>query len=169
MRIMFLTETFLPRTDGIITRLKQTITELRYAGDEVFVLAPSMPGLPDSYDGAHVASITSVPFPLYNNFYLALPVLSPQVSARVRKFQPELIHMVNPVLSGIVAWYYSRRYRLPLVASYHTNVAQYSSKYNAAWFEKVFPGYLRLIHNQAALNLCTSETVQAMLCAWGFS
>lgn len=168
MRIMFLTETFLPRTDGIITRLKQTITELCYASDEVFVLAPSMPGLPDSYEGAHVASITSVPFPLYHNFYLALPVLSPQVSARVRKFQPELIHMVNPVFSGLVALYYSRRYHLPLVASYHTNVAQYSAKYNFAWFGKAFPAYLRLIHNRAALNLCTSQTVQAMLCEWGF-
>src|SRR5579859_563779 len=118
MRIMFLTETFLPRTDGIITRLKQTIRELRHAGDEAFVLAPSMPGLPDSYEGAHVASITSVPFPLYHNFYLALPVLSPDVSARVRTFRPELIHMVKPVLSGLLACYYARRYRLPLVGSY---------------------------------------------------
>jgi glycosyltransferase involved in cell wall biosynthesis len=165
---MFLTETFLPRTDGIVTRLKQTIRELRYVGDEVFILAPSMPGLPNSYEGAHVASITSVPFPLYHNFYLALPVLSPEVSARVRTFRPELIHMVNPVFSGLVAWYYARRYRLPLIASYHTNVSQYSAKYNFGWLEKVFPGYLRLIHKRAALNLCTSQTVQVMLRTWGF-
>ena len=168
MRILFLTETFLPRTDGIITRLKQTIRELCSMGDEVFVLAPSMPGLPDSYEGAHVASIISVPFPLYRNFYLAMPVLSPKVSAHVRTFRPELIHMVNPILTGFVAWYYARRYHLPLIASYHTNVSQYSAQYHFGWLQKAFPGYLRLIHKRAALNLCTSQTVQAMLREWGF-
>jgi hypothetical protein len=40
MRIALFTETFLPATDGIVTRLKYTVEELRRGGDEVLIFAP---------------------------------------------------------------------------------------------------------------------------------
>lgn len=40
MRIALFTETFLPKVDGIVTRLKYTIEQLKKQGDEVLVFAP---------------------------------------------------------------------------------------------------------------------------------
>ena len=41
MRVALFTETFLPETNGVVTRLKHTVEELVRAGDEVLVFAPS--------------------------------------------------------------------------------------------------------------------------------
>ena len=51
MRIAFFTETFLPATDGVVTRLKHTIEELLRMGDEMLVIAPKYGEGPGSYEG----------------------------------------------------------------------------------------------------------------------
>ena len=52
MKIAFFTETFLPKVDGIVTRLTKTIQNLVQSGDEVTVFCPE--GCPPSYMGAKV-------------------------------------------------------------------------------------------------------------------
>lgn len=37
MRIALFTETFLPKVDGIVTRLKHTVEHLQKQGDEVLI------------------------------------------------------------------------------------------------------------------------------------
>jgi glycosyltransferase involved in cell wall biosynthesis len=48
--------------------------------------------------------------------------------------------------------------KVPLVASYHTNVATYARYYRLGLFVDVGRWYTRQLHNRAAINLCTSET-----------
>ena len=40
MRIAFVTETWLPSTDGVVTRMTSTIRELRRSGHDVLIIAP---------------------------------------------------------------------------------------------------------------------------------
>jgi hypothetical protein len=40
MKIALFTETFLPKIDGIVTRLSHTISGLQKSGHQVLVLAP---------------------------------------------------------------------------------------------------------------------------------
>ena len=40
MKIAFFTETFLPKVDGIVTRLTKTVQHLVEAGDEVQIFCP---------------------------------------------------------------------------------------------------------------------------------
>ena len=47
MRIAFFTETFLPKVDGIVTRLTKTLPHLVAAGDEVLIFCPE--GAPDNH------------------------------------------------------------------------------------------------------------------------
>lgn len=61
MRIAMFTETFLPATDGVVTRLRHTIEELGRSGDELLLFAPS--GGPNSYAGACVHGVPGIPFP----------------------------------------------------------------------------------------------------------
>ena len=52
MKIAFFTETFLPKVDGIVTRLTKTIEFLTKNGNEVVVFCPE--GCPNSYKGANL-------------------------------------------------------------------------------------------------------------------
>ena len=40
MRIALFTETFLPKVDGIVTRLKHTVEHLQRLGNEVMIFLP---------------------------------------------------------------------------------------------------------------------------------
>ena len=162
MRIAFFTETFLPATDGVVTRLRHTIQELRRAGDEVLVFAPRYPnGGPDSYAGAPIHRIFGVPFPPYPQVRLCPP--HPRIGRALKRFRPDLIHAVNPFILGPGGAFYARRNCIPLVASYHTNVAAYTRFYGVDFMEKATRSWTRTWHSRARINLCTSEATRDYL------
>jgi glycosyltransferase involved in cell wall biosynthesis len=167
MRIAMFSETFLPHTDGVVTRLMHTLAELRAAGDEVLVIAPNAPGLPAEYCGARVVGAPSLGLLVYKGFRVGLPVTS-SLDASLEAFAPELLHAVNPVVLGLAALSYANRQSLPLVASYHTNIAVYARRYSAGILEPLIWRYVRYLHNGAHLNLCTSRPVLEMLRGRGF-
>ena len=97
MKIAFFTETFLPKVDGIVTRLTKTIEYLVKNGDEVIVFCPE--GCPDLHKGAKIVGVAAMPLPLYPELKLGLP--GPAVSDALENFQPDLIHVVNPAVLGL--------------------------------------------------------------------
>ena len=161
MRIAFFAETFLPATDGVVTRLRYTIEELRKLGDEMLVIAPRYGHGPASYMGVPIHRVAAVPLPIYPQFMLAPTNLG--VGKALRSFGPDLIHAVNPVVLGWGAPLYARRLRVPLVASYHTNVATYAGYYGLGRFDSLARRYTRWLHNKADINLCTSEATRKHL------
>jgi glycosyltransferase involved in cell wall biosynthesis len=165
LRIAFFTETFLPATDGVVRRLRHTIEELLAMGDEMLVIAPKYGEGPGSYEGVPIHRVSSVPFPPYPQIKLA--PINPGVGTALRRFEPELIHAVNPFVLGRGAPFYSRRLNVPLVASYHTNIAAYASFYGLGFFDRATLWYTRTLHNRAAINLCTSEATRRYLSEQG--
>jgi glycosyltransferase involved in cell wall biosynthesis len=155
MRIALFTETFLPKVDGIVTRLRNTIIQLGRAGDEVLIFAPA--GGIEEYEGMRVVGMPSLPFPLYPELRLALPRSS--MRKELVDFEPDLIHVVDPVLLAIAGIYYSEMLRIPLVASYHTQLPKYLNFYKLGAIEGLTWKGLRLRHNKAAINLCTSNAM----------
>jgi glycosyltransferase involved in cell wall biosynthesis len=162
LRIAFFTETFLPATDGVVTRLRHTIEELQRAGDEVLVFAPRYPsGGPDSYAGASIHRIFGVPFPPYPQVRLCPP--HPGIGRALKRFRPDLIHAVNPFILGPGGAFYARRNGIPLVASYHTNVAAYTRFYGLDFMKRATRYWTRTWHSRARINLCTSEATRDYL------
>jgi glycosyltransferase involved in cell wall biosynthesis len=165
VRIAFVTETFLPATDGIVTRLRATMDELSLMGDEMIVIAPKYGEGPGSYAGIPIYRISSVPFPPYPQIKLA--PLTPNVGRALRSFAPDVIHAVNPFVLGTGAIFYARRLDIPLVASYHTNVTTYARFYGMGITEKAGRWWTRTLHNRARINLCTSEATREYLLSEG--
>jgi glycosyltransferase involved in cell wall biosynthesis len=165
LRIAYFTETFLPATDGVVTRLTHTIEELLGMGDEMLVVAPKYGEGPGSYEEVPIHRVSSVPFPPYPQIKLA--PINPGVSVVLRQFEPDLIHAVNPFVLGWGATFYSRRLEVPLIASYHTNVAAYARFYNLEFFDRITRWHTRRLHNRAAINLCTSEATLRYLAGEG--
>ena len=155
MKIALFTETFLPKVDGIVTRLTKTVTHLVEAGDEVLIFCPE--GAPDTYMGARVVGVPAMPLPLYPELKLALP--RPAVAEALERFQPDLVHVVNPAVLGLGGIWLAKSKGYPLVASYHTHLPKYLEHYGMGMLEPLLWELLKAAHNQARLNLCTSTAM----------
>jgi glycosyltransferase involved in cell wall biosynthesis len=163
MRIALFTETFLPKIDGIVTRLRNTISQLQRGGHQVLVFAPGDGR--SEYEGALVQGMRGSRFPLYPELTLAFPRAS--IRKTLLEFQPDLIHVADPCCLGVAGIYYSDVLGLPLVISYHTRLPKYLSYYGLGALEPAVWKVMRLRHNRARLNLCTSTVMAEELGAHG--
>ncbi|MGC8711922.1 MAG: glycosyltransferase family 4 protein [Leptodesmis sp.] len=163
MRIALFTETFLPKVDGIVTRLKHTVDHLQRLGDQVLVVSPD--GGLTEYQGAKIFGVSGFPLPLYPELKLALP--RPAIGEALRLFQPDLIHVVNPAVLGLAGLYYAKTMDVPLIASYHTHLPEYLQHYGLGMLEGLLWELLKAGHNQAQLNLCTSTAMMQALTEHG--
>ena len=163
MRIALFTETFLPKVDGIVTRLKHTVEHLQRQGDQVLVFCPE--GGMTEYKGAKIFGVTGFPLPLYPELKMALP--RPAIGEELEAFRPDLVHVVNPAILGLGGIYFAKAANIPLVASYHTHLPKYLAHYGLGMLEGVLWEMLKMAHNQASLNLCTSTAMVEELTSHG--
>ena len=159
LRIAFFTETFLPRIDGTVTRLCQTIRQLRKLGHPLLVVAPH--GDMDDFEGTSVEGVPGFPFPLYPELKLAVP--RPSIGKALLAFRPDLIHALHPILLGSAAFYYSSALRVPLVISYHAQLPRWLHYYRLGGLEPLLWWGTRYAYNRADLVLCTSQPMQSLL------
>jgi glycosyltransferase involved in cell wall biosynthesis len=163
MRIALFTETFLPKVDGIVTRLKHTVEHLQRSGDQVLVFSPE--GGLSEYKGAQIHGVSGMAFPLYPELKLALP--RPSIGEALERFRPDLVHVVNPAVLGLAGIYYAKTMDLPLMASYHTHLPKYLEHYGLGMLEGLMWELLKAMHNQARINLVTSTAMQSELTSHG--
>lgn len=60
------------------------------------------------------------------------------IERHLREFQPDIIHITGPSESGILGAWLSRNLRVPLVASWHTNLHEYAAQ-RANWLLRMIP------------------------------
>lgn len=166
MRIAIFTETFLPKIDGIVTRLLRTLEQLRELGHEAVVFAPHHP--PAEYAGHEVVRVPGVAFkPWYPELFLGMP--RPRLGRELDRFAPDVVHVVNPVVLGLWGTAIAKQRNLPLLASFHTDVTQYAKHLRLSFLSPLSRTFLRDVHNQAHVNLCTSQPMVEASQALGIS
>src|ERR1035441_4168237 len=62
----------------------------------------------------------------------------PLVSKTLQRFQPDLIHITGPSEVGMLGAWLAHHLRLPLAASWHTNVHEYAAR-RSEWFLRLLP------------------------------
>ena len=157
MRIALFTETFIPKIDGIVTTLCQTVRHLKELGHEVLIFAPE--GGFEEFEHCRIVGMKSSSFPLYPELRLALPHASMRLV--LSDFGPDILHVAEPAMLGIAGLYYGGgknggALHVPLVISYHTDLPKYLHYYHLGFLEPHVWKILRLRHNRASVNLCTS-------------
>lgn len=155
LRIALITETFLPKIDGVVTRLCHSLRQLREFGHTVLLIAPR--GV-DEFEGTPVHGVPGFDFPLYPDLKLAIP--RPSVWRAIKAFRPDLIHAVNPAMLGVSAFFASTSHRVPLVVSYHTHLPRYLHYYGLGRLEAPMWWGFRAGYNRADLTLATSQEAQ---------
>ncbi len=164
MRIALFTETFIPKIDGIVTTLSETVRQLSSLGHEVLVFAPD--GGIAEFEHSRIVGMKGRSFALYPELRLSLPRAS--MRKAMADFHPDLIHVADPALLGVAALYYGGgkdggALHLPLVVSYHTDLPNYLHYYGLGFLEPYIWPLLRLRHNRATVNLCTSTAMVEQL------
>ena len=74
MRVVLITDTFLPKIDGIVTTICHVLDHLAVRGVEAMVLAPS--GGPTVYAGMPVRGWRGYTVPLYGEVQLVPPTVN---------------------------------------------------------------------------------------------
>lgn len=159
MRIALFTEVFLPKIDGITNRLDHTIRELVREGHELLVFAPD--GSVPEHAGARVVRVAGAPFPPYPGLKITAP--DPRVVWELARFRPDVVHAVGPACLGVWGIGAARALRLPVVASYHTDLPRYLPGYGLGWLRGAIWPLLERVHGAAHLNLAPSRFTRGEL------
>jgi glycosyltransferase involved in cell wall biosynthesis len=164
MRVAIITENFLPKLDGVTRTLARLLEYLQDHGHKVLLLGPES-GM-EEYAGAEIVGTAGVPFPFYPE--LKFNFFRPLFLRRLSEFQPDVVHLVDPVILGAAGLAAARMLGRPLISSYHTNLAAYCEHFGFHLLTQPMRSYNRFIHNQCSLTFCPSPSTASMLRAQGF-
>ncbi len=123
MRVGFFTEVYRPVVNGVVASIDTLAEGLRDRGHQVYCFAPRVPGY-DEADGP-VFRMPSLPLPTRTPYRLTLPLVSRRNLNTVIK-RLSLVHVHSPFVTGWMGLRYARRYGMPLVYTYHTQLEAYA-------------------------------------------
>lgn len=175
MRIAYISDTYLPETNGIVTAIVRHSQRLAERGHEFLVLCPRY-GADDPGDtpGVTVERYRAVGASSNGDTHVALP-WPPRMVARLRRFDPDVVHVHTPLPIGVCGVLAARWLHVPLVQTYHSWVPgflQYASpsrllrldrgprRTRDTWLARMLT---RALYDRSDLVLAPSETVCEML------
>ncbi|KAL1934689.1 hypothetical protein VTP01DRAFT_6871 [Rhizomucor pusillus] len=166
MRIAVITENFLPKVDGVTRTLSRLLEHLQANGHQVLLLGPES-GMTE-YAGASLMGTAGIPLLFYPE--LKLNLWRPAFTQRLLEFEPDVVHLVDPVWLGVAGLAVCNRYlpQVPLVSSYHTNLATYCQHFGFGIFTPLMWRWNRFCHSQCRYVVCPSRSTSRILHNQGF-
>ncbi len=123
LQVGFFTEIYHPAVNGVVSSVDALAGGLREMGHDVFCFAPSMPG--DEDERGSVLRMPSLPLPTHSPYRLTLPLMSRRnVRRHVRPLS--VIHAHSLFVTGWMGLRFARRYGIPIVYTYHTQLEAYA-------------------------------------------
>ena len=162
MRVAIITETFLPKVDGIVKVACLLLDHLAKRGIETLVIAPRYGDSPH-YKNAPVRSLPSLAFPLYPEARLGFATLS--LYRDLAAFQPDVAHLFHPVMTGIPTMMMLKWMDAPTVTSFHLDYARLAPQFRVGALDLGFASPLideltKSVFNWSDYSLAPSKIVQ---------
>ena len=123
MHVGLFTDSYLPRTSGVVTAVEASARQLRSRGHRVSIVAPAYPGHADT--DPDVVRVPSITPPGHPDFPLALPYPGRALRA-VRALGLDIVHTHSPFLLGGMGWWAARTIGRPVLFTYHTRYDEYA-------------------------------------------
>ena len=128
MRVLFVSDVYFPRVNGVSTSIRTFRADLAQAGVETVLVTPEYPNASvDSEPGIIRVPSGGVPRDPEDRRFLGRPlrrVLNAELAAQV-----DLVHIHTPFIAHYAAARFARAHGLPLVATYHTFFEDYLHHY----------------------------------------
>jgi len=123
LKVGFFTECYRPIVNGVVASVDALAEGLRERRHEVYCFAPRVPGYAER--PGPVFRMPSLPLPIKTPYRLTLPLVSRKNLNGVIK-RLSIIHAHSPFITGWMSIWYARRFDIPLVFTYHTQLEQYA-------------------------------------------
>lgn len=125
MEIAFFSDSYLPFRDGVAVEVHALARALKQLGHGVTVYAPEpIAGAPSrevEHEGIPIVRVRSLPVPIYGEYRWPLFPF-PKVAGRNFGSEVDVVHAHTPGMLGTTALFAARRYRHPIVGTFHTDV-----------------------------------------------
>ncbi len=119
MKILVVTDTYYPQTNGVVRYLLQSLPKLAKQ-HEIVLFAPEST---KSDEIVNTQWIKSIPFPLYEGYRIALPDLF--LLKKIKDEKPDIIHCHAPVNLGLHTILIGKYLKIPIVITHHTHFPDY--------------------------------------------
>src|SRR3954470_2750174 len=128
MRILFVSDVYFPRVNGVSTSIRTFRGDLAALGIETLLVAPEYPNAPaDEEPGVIRVPSSAVPLDPEDRRFHRGPLgraLDAALAARV-----DLVHVHTPFIAHYAGVRFAREHGLPVVATYHTFFEDYLHHY----------------------------------------
>lgn len=172
MKIVFFSDVFPPKIDGVVSHLVSTASALKKRGQRIMAVAPltfkRRKFSPLPFEA--LIFLPSFPAFVYPEIRLALPYLPLR---RLRRFRPDILHFHTPAGVGFSALALGKILKVPVVGTFHTYLM--SREYlDIVHLGRLEPKLSRLVwnynnfyYNRADVVVSPSESVRRDLLAHG--
>jgi 1,2-diacylglycerol 3-alpha-glucosyltransferase len=165
MRILLVTASYLPTSNGVTYHISSIAEALRGLGHTVYILAPSFPGYKDS--DKYVIRYPSVPNPLIKRYPLGIPFIQME---KIRKIKSDVIHAHHPFIIGQFASLLADKLGKPLFITAHTQYEQYLNyyfPYGFSFTSRIIVNDLQKLAKSSQKIICPSLNTQQRLNKYG--
>jgi len=145
MNIGIFTDTYKPNINGVVTSIENKKQELEKLGHTVYIFSPKEPGYTETEK--NVFSIPSIKFILQPEYRLTSPI-DPKLVKLVKKLKLNIIHVETPFTVGSVGRVMARKFKVPVVHTYHT----------------LFPEYVHYLKLPVVITKPIAEKISAHFC-----
>lgn len=159
MKIAYFNDT-LKKEDGVTRVLLALIHEAQKKGCPSIIITGWAED--ESTSPVQVIQVPSFAFPLYKEYKIPLPGMNGFEKA-LDEFKPDIIHIHSP---GPIAWAalkYSKKNKIPIVATYHTNFCLYLPYYHLSSLQSLVWEALRRLYRQMNFVTTPSKTASKEL------
>jgi len=147
--------------DGVALTLNRLVAFLESRGVPVLVFAP-VAEEPAFESVGELVAVPSFAIPTRKEYRIALGLPEAQ-RRRLQAFRPTLFHIAVPDILGFQALKLAERWKLPVVASYHTRYDTYLRFYGLGIFEKLGQRYMRNFYNRVRRVYPPSESMAEII------
>lgn len=132
MRILYFTDTYWPRVNGVTVSVQTFADALRRRGHQVRIVCPQYPkdqvsvGCPDEDNVIRLPSVSSF---FSKEDRISNPLLLREILPQLDDFDPDVVHMHTEFSIGAMGRHYCRSRGYPIVSTCHTHWEQYFEHY----------------------------------------
>lgn len=152
MRILIVTEAFLPQVNGVTNSVLRLLEFCKRAGHEVLVIAPVSENAPKDYLGFKIKHVPSIAMKRLIPMGLPKKELEPFIEG----FSPDVIHLASPIFLGHYVARLARRANIPTVSVYQTDIAGFARHYGLTVAHNTLKRWVARIHSTTDLTLAPS-------------
>lgn len=142
LRVLVVTESFLPQVNGVTNSVRRVLEHLAAEGHVAEVVAPTGPA---TYAGFPVTIARGASLPFYQDFRIGLETRR-RLRAVMLRFQPDVVHIASPATLGYQAARAARELGIPTVAVYQTDLVGFAERYGIAGGIAAMSKLTRMIH-----------------------